>query len=67
MKLAGADTEEHREVRGVTGGLAFKLGNVADVLEFGFGLASICTGFTTQTAKDVTSFFFTADLYKPTG
>jgi len=48
VKFAGADTEEHGEVGLCLGGLAFELGNVADVLELGFGLAHVFAGFATE-------------------
>ena len=43
VKLAGADTEKHGNVRLGFGGLAFELRNVADILKFGLGFAQIFT------------------------
>ena len=67
VEFAGADTEEHSEVGLCTGGLAFELGDVADVLKFGFGLAQVFSSFTTETTKDVARFVLAADLCEPTG
>lgn len=66
MELARAETEKHSNVGLARGSLAFELADVADILEFSFGLAKILTGFTTKTTKDVTSFLLTADLCEPT-
>lgn len=66
VELAGANTKQHSEVRLRLGSLAFKLGDVADILEFGFGPASVRTSLTTETAEDVASFFFATDFGEPT-
>lgn len=66
VKLAGADTEEHRNVRLGLGGLAFELSNVADILEFGLGLADIFTRLTTESSKDVAGLFLSTNLNEPT-
>ena len=66
VKLARAETEEHRDVRLSASSLALKLADVADILEFSFGLAEVLTAFTTETTKDVTSFLLAADLGEPT-
>ena len=66
VELAGSDTEEHREVRRMAGRLSFKFSNVANILKFGFGFASICACFPSKTAEDVTGFFLTTDFHKPT-
>lgn len=66
MKLARAETEKHSDVGLTVGGLALKFGDVADILEFGFGLAHILSGFTTKTTKNVAGFLLTADFDEPT-
>lgn len=66
VELAGSDTEQHGIVRLRLGGLAFKLSNVANILEFSLGSASVGTGLTTKAAKNVASFFFATDLGEPT-
>lgn len=65
MKLAGADTEEHSNVRLGLGGLAFELSNIADILEFGLGFAHIFTSLTTESSKDVSGLFLSAHLDEP--
>lgn len=67
VKFAAADAEEHGDVALALSSLALKLGDVADVLEFCFGLAVIFAIFTTKAAKDVTGLLLTADLNKPSG
>lgn len=47
--------------------LAFKFGNVADILEFGLCLAGILAAFTTEATENVSSFLLAAHLGKPTG
>lgn len=66
MKLAGADTEKHGKVGLGLGGLAFELGNVADILEFGLCLARIFTGLTTESSENITGLFLSTDLDEPT-
>lgn len=66
VEFTGADTEEHSEIGLGLGGFAFKLGNVADILEFGLSSAQIRTSLTTETAEDVPSFFFATNLGEPT-
>lgn len=66
VELARADASEHGPVRGARCSLAFELGDVTDVLEFGFGPAHILAGFATETAQDVATFFLAADLDQPT-
>lgn len=66
VELARADTEKHRDVRLALGSLTLEFSDVADVLEFGFGLASIFTCFTTETSENIASLFFTANLDEPT-
>ena len=66
MKLAGANTEEHRDVGLCLGCLTFELSNVADVLKFCLGLANIFTSFTTQSSEDVTGLLLATDLDEPT-
>ena len=65
VELARANAEEHSDIRLAFCGLALKLGNVADILEFGLGLANILASLTTKAAKDITSLILTADLDKP--
>ena len=65
VKFARADTEQHGEVRLSLGSLALKLGNVADILELGFGFALVCTSLTTKASEDVAGFFLSADLCEP--
>ena len=50
VELSGADTEQHGEIRLTLGSLAFQLSDVANILEFGFGPASIRTSLTTKTS-----------------
>ena len=66
VELAGAYTEQHCKVRLRLGSLAFKLGDVADILEFGLGPTQVRTGLTTKTAENVAGFFFATDLGEPT-
>ena len=66
MKLAGANTEEHSNIRLCLGRLAFELSNVADVLKFCLGLAHIFTSFTTKSSENVTGLLLPADLDEPT-
>ena len=66
VKLAEANAEEHSEVRLGLGGLPYKLSNVADILEFSFGLASIRTSLATETTENVTSCFLATHLGEPT-
>ena len=67
MKFARADTEEHSKVGLSLSSLAFELGNVADILEFSFGLAQVLPTFTTEATKDIACFFLTANFCEPTG
>ena len=66
VELARADTEEHGDVRLRFCRLAFELCDVADILEFCFGLAHILAGLTTKATKDITSLIFTTNLDEPT-
>ena len=66
VELARADAEEHRDVRLGFCRLAFELCNVADILEFRFGLANILAGLTTKATKDITSLIFAPNLNEPT-
>ena len=66
VELARANTEEHADVRVRAGRLTLKLGDVADILKFGFGLAHVGAGLATKTTQDVAGFFFTANLGEPT-
>ena len=65
VKFAGADTEEHCEVRLDFGGLSFELSNVADILEFRLGFAQIFTSLATESSKDVTGLFLSTNLDQP--
>ena len=65
MKLATANTEEHSKVGLAAGGFALELSNVADILEFSLCFAHILASFTTETAKNVAGFLFTANLCQP--
>lgn len=67
VKLTGANTEKHRDVRLGLSGLSFELSNVADILEFRLGLAHIFTGLATESSKDVTGLFLSTNLDEPTG
>ena len=67
MELARADTEKHGEVGLAGRSFALEFCDVADILEFGFGLANILSSLATETAKDVASLFLTANLDEPTG
>lgn len=67
VEFAGADAKEHGEVGLCAGGLAFELGDVADILEFGFGLAHILAGFATEATEDVACLFLATNLGEPTG
>ena len=64
VKLTGADAEKHGEVGVVLGCGTFKLGNVLDVLELGFGSTDILTSFTTKASENVASFVVPAHLDK---
>lgn len=66
VELARADTEEHGDVRLRFCRLAFELCDVADILEFRFGLAHILASLTTKATKDITSLIFTPNLNEPT-
>ncbi len=48
------------------GGLSFELSDIADILEFGLGLARIFASLTTKSSKDVTGLFLSANLDEPT-
>ena len=65
VEFPSANAEEHSEVGVAVGSLAFEFCNVADVLEFSFGLALVLAIFTTETTKDVASFTLTANLDQP--
>ena len=66
VKFAGADTKEHSKVGLSLRRLAFELGNVADVLELGFGLAQIVSSLTAKATEDVAGLFLTTDFSEPT-
>ena len=66
VELARADTKEHGDVRLRFCRLAFELCDVANILEFCFGLAHILAGLTTKATKDITSLIFTPNLNEPT-
>lgn len=66
VELARAETEKHSDVGLARGSLAFELADVADILEFSFGLTKILAGFTTKPTQDVASFLLTTDLCEPT-
>ena len=65
MKFARANAKEHVEVAPSMCGFSFELGDVADILELGFGFPQIGTSLTTETAQNIASFFLTTDLGKP--
>ena len=67
VELARAPAEEHSDIRLTVSRLAFKLGDVADVLEFCLCFAEILTTFATQASEDVASLTFTSHLDEPTG
>ncbi len=66
VELARADTEEHGDVGLRFCCLAFEFCDVADILEFRFGLAHILAGLTTKATKDITSLILTPNLDEPT-
>ena len=66
VELARADAEKHVEIRVALRRLSLQLGDVADVLELGFGLAHVLAGLTTEPAEDIASLFLAADLGEPT-
>jgi len=66
VELTSADAEKHVDIRVALGGLSLKLGDVADILEFSLGHAHVRTSLTTESAKNVASFFLATDLGEPT-
>lgn len=48
------------------GHFPLEFGNVANVLKFGLGLASVLASFPTEAAENVTRFLLAAHLHKPT-
>ena len=66
VELAGADAEEHSKIGLDFSSLAFKLSNVADILEFRLGFAHIFTSLATESSKDVTGLFLSTNLDEPT-
>ena len=65
VEFAGADTEKHRNVGLSLRGLTFELSDVANILEFGLSLAHVCTRLATESSKDVTGLFLSANFDEP--
>ena len=65
VEFPSANAKEHSEVGVAVGSLALEFCNVADVLEFSFGLALVLAILTTETTEDVASFTLTSNLDQP--
>lgn len=67
VEFTRADTEQHGKIRLGLCRFPLQLGDVPDVLEFGFGLANVLARFPTKAAQNVPRFILAAHLHEPTG
>lgn len=67
MQLSRTNTEKHVEVALVPEVGAFELTGSNNVLKFGFCLLLVLAGVSTETGKDIATFCFSANFYKPSG
>lgn len=62
----GHNIPRHVEITVQLAALLLQFGNIANILELGFG-QTIVSSFATKPAKNIASFVFAADFDKPTG
>ena len=62
----GHDIPRHVEITVQLAGLLLQFGDIANILELGFGQI-VVSSFATKPAKNITSFVFATDFDKPTG
>ena len=62
----GHNIPRHMEITVQLAGLLLQFGDIANILEFGFGQI-IVSSFATKPAKNIASFVFATDFDKPTG